>query len=236
MVSTSSATPPPSPAGLSGTSGASGTSGSSQLPPPPPLSTNQGDQSKSTAAPSSSKIAVSAENTAWTTTDTRLKPSVSSITKDLHMDDVHWWKPLSEEDRPATPEPAWSIPSSDLPVLMNNWASALASTYAPPPENSLLAHTGDMTIFMDCTKHEDAITTTDKVDDAILRDKYGVLMIMWFNEIHKFSDDTLQQIDEVLDYRVKEFKVNRMNPGLNTRFWTRKDVDRSKEFMFAIQK
>ncbi|GJU52993.1 hypothetical protein Tco_1226707 [Tanacetum coccineum] len=31
-----------------------------------------------------------------------------------------WWKPLSEEDRPATPEPAWSIPSSDLPVPMNN--------------------------------------------------------------------------------------------------------------------
>ncbi|GKA52889.1 reverse transcriptase domain-containing protein [Tanacetum coccineum] len=60
-----------------------------------------------------------------------------------------WWKPLSEEDRPATPEPAWSIPSSDLPVLMNNWASALASTYAPPPENSLLAQTGDMAMFMD---------------------------------------------------------------------------------------
>ncbi|GJU82828.1 hypothetical protein Tco_1285193 [Tanacetum coccineum] len=37
------------------------------------------------------------------------------------------------DDRPTTPEPAWSIPSSDLPVLMNNWASALASTYAPPP-------------------------------------------------------------------------------------------------------
>ncbi|GKD62392.1 hypothetical protein Tco_1299901, partial [Tanacetum coccineum] len=27
-------------------------------------------------------------------------------------------------------KPFWSIPSSDLPVLMNNWASALASTYA----------------------------------------------------------------------------------------------------------
>ncbi|GJR28609.1 hypothetical protein Tco_0704951 [Tanacetum coccineum] len=50
-----------------------------------------------------------------------------------------WWKPLPEEDRPATPEPAWSIPSSDLPIPMNNSASALASTYAPPPENSLLA-------------------------------------------------------------------------------------------------
>ncbi|GJY07808.1 hypothetical protein Tco_0374862 [Tanacetum coccineum] len=67
-------------------------------------------------------------------------------------------------------------------------------------------------------------------------DKYGVQMIMEFNELHKFSDGTLQQIDEPLDYRVKEFKVNRINPGLNTQFWTRKDVDRSKEFMFAIQK
>ncbi|GKD12121.1 hypothetical protein Tco_1196528 [Tanacetum coccineum] len=66
------------------------------------------------------------------------------------------------------------------------------------------------------------------------RDKYEVQMIMRFNEIHKFSDGTLQQIDEALDYRVKEFKVNRMNPSLNIRFWTMKDVDRSKEFMFAI--
>ncbi|GKB88237.1 hypothetical protein Tco_0960509, partial [Tanacetum coccineum] len=63
-------------------------SGSSQLPPPPPPpSTNQSDQSTSTAAPSSSKTAASAEYTAWTTTDTRLKPSVSSIPEDLHMAD-----------------------------------------------------------------------------------------------------------------------------------------------------
>ncbi|GKF67272.1 hypothetical protein Tco_0196951 [Tanacetum coccineum] len=61
-------------------------------------------------------------------------------------------------------------------------------------------------------------------------------MIMQFNEIHKFSDGTLLQIDEALDYRVKEFRVNRANPGMNTRFWTKKDVVRSKEFMFAIQK
>ncbi|GKF54692.1 hypothetical protein Tco_0165032 [Tanacetum coccineum] len=61
-------------------------------------------------------------------------------------------------------------------------------------------------------------------------------MILRFNEIHKFSDGTPQQIDEALDYRVKEFRVSRMNPGLDIRFWTKKDVDRSKEFMFAIQK
>ncbi|GJR62740.1 putative reverse transcriptase domain-containing protein [Tanacetum coccineum] len=119
---------------LFGTSVTSGASGLSQLPPsPPPPSTNQSDQSTSTVALSSSKTAASAEYTAWTTTDTRLKPFVSSIPEDLHMDDdtaldeqVHssgdedirhdhiptvnlkqnWWKPLTK-DKPATPEPAW---------------------------------------------------------------------------------------------------------------------------------
>ncbi|GKA74523.1 hypothetical protein Tco_0780825 [Tanacetum coccineum] len=160
--------PPPPPAGPAGTSGASGAFGSSQSPsPPPPLSTNPSDQSKSTDAPSSSKTAASAKYTAWTTIDSRLKPSISSIPEDPHMDDAsapdeqvqssddedighdhipmvnlrqNWWKPLTK-DRPATLEPAWSIPSSDLPILVNNWAFALASTYAPPPENSLLAQT-----------------------------------------------------------------------------------------------
>ncbi|GKA29893.1 hypothetical protein Tco_0716138 [Tanacetum coccineum] len=42
--------------------------------------------------------------------------------------------------------------------------------------------------------------------------------------------------DEALDYRVKEFRINKTNPGMNARFWTKKDVDRSKDFMFAIQK
>ncbi|GJY39227.1 retrovirus-related pol polyprotein from transposon TNT 1-94 [Tanacetum coccineum] len=475
-------------------------------PPPPPLPAG-------TDALSLSKTVASAEYTDWTTTDTRLKPFVLSIPKELHMDDdtthdeqvqssgdedighdhiptvnlrQNWWKPLTK-DRPTTPEPAWSIPSSDLPVPVNNWAFALASTYAPPPENSLLAQTRDMAIFMVWFCKKQGITElkqqdledpayeivkvfhpnvihlqyqieechkllTDPVDESIIRynvnkplplgdppgqvmiqsdfffnkyleylrygrksdrpalsiskmkaayypdvgleqmwfqrqrfyidrhtsegdrravrtymrilsvvrievfslygydylkkivlhranlkeytivernfqylypsnfedlyllnlqghlnhlspkdkkiltaainlwaknlvirqrvedfqlgiksyqtqinltkprwdatgfkfkhdftvinspravtfrDKYGVQMIMRFNEIHKFSDDTLQQIDEALDYRVKEFKVNRMNLGLNTWFWTRKDVDRSKEFMFAIQK
>ncbi|GKC95623.1 hypothetical protein Tco_1161065, partial [Tanacetum coccineum] len=159
--------PPPPPAGSSRTPRAFRASRSSQLPPPPPppLSTNQRDQSTGTDAPSSSKTSASAEYMAWTTTDTRLKLSVSSIPKELHMDgdtthDEHvhssgdedighdhiptvnlrqnWWKPLNK-DRPATPKPAWSIPSSNLPVLVNNWASTLASTYSPPLENSLLA-------------------------------------------------------------------------------------------------
>nr|GEW47364.1 hypothetical protein [Tanacetum cinerariifolium] len=73
-------------------------------------------------------------------------------------------------------------------------------------------------------KHD--YTIIDSLRAVTFRDRYGVQMIMCFNEIHKFSDGMLQRIDESLDYRVKEFKINRMNPGLNTRFRTRKDVDR----------
>ncbi|GKD15166.1 hypothetical protein Tco_1199573, partial [Tanacetum coccineum] len=60
--------------------------------------------------------------------------------------------------------------------------------------------------------------------------------IMRFNEIYKFSDGTLTRILEALDYRVNEFKVKRLNPGMNTRFWTEKDVTRSKEFIAAIER
>nr|GFA28020.1 histone deacetylase 14 [Tanacetum cinerariifolium] len=59
-----------------------------------------------------------------------------------------WWKPF-EEERPATPETAWSISSSDMPVPTNNWASALTSNYLPLPEDLLFAQTGDIAIFMD---------------------------------------------------------------------------------------
>ncbi|GKF09707.1 hypothetical protein Tco_0043931, partial [Tanacetum coccineum] len=55
--------------------------------------------------------------------------------------------------------------------------------------------------------------------------------IMRFNEIYKFSDGTLTRILEALDYRVKEFKVKRLNPGMNTQFWTQKDMTRRKEFI-----
>nr|GFB10282.1 hypothetical protein [Tanacetum cinerariifolium] len=36
--------------------------------------------------------------------------------------------------------------------------------------------------------------------------------IMRFNEMYKFSDGTLTRILEALDYRVKEYRVNRLNP------------------------
>ncbi|GKE20290.1 hypothetical protein Tco_1431802 [Tanacetum coccineum] len=77
---------------------------------------------------------------------------------DLRKD---WWKPLPEEERPATPEPAWTIPSSNMSDVVNNWASALATTYEPPAENSLLVKIGDMTTFMNwyCQKVNKIVLT-----------------------------------------------------------------------------
>nr|GEV31718.1 hypothetical protein [Tanacetum cinerariifolium] len=302
-----------------------------------------------------------------------------------------WWKPL-EEERLATPEPAWSIPLSDVPVPTNNWASALASNYLPPPEDSLLVQTSDIAMFMDwhnvskplslggppgqVTIQSDFFFNKDleylrfsskggrpalsilKIKAAYYPDAGLEQMVpdqMWIKEecnydivgmygishwwfqrqrfyIDKHTSEcdrrsvrthmrilsvvrievfsmygydymkkivlhradlneqiiterdfkylypsdfedlyllNLQEdfqlgiksyqtqlnltkprwdatgfkykhdythIDEALDYMVKEFKINRMNLGLNIRFWTRKDVDRSKEFLFAIQK
>ncbi|GJX40775.1 hypothetical protein Tco_0255765 [Tanacetum coccineum] len=179
--------PPPPPSGASGASGITGASDSAQnpLPPPPHPTTHHDDQSQGSAAPGSSKTAASTEYTAWTTTTSRLKPAASSVPEDVFMheesdfeaqdmvsddEDIGsrhipkvprnqaWFKPLSEEERPATPEPAWSIPSSSLPVPINNWASALASSYESPPENSLLSQTGDIGVFIDWFCKKQGIT------------------------------------------------------------------------------
>ncbi|GJY56363.1 retrovirus-related pol polyprotein from transposon TNT 1-94 [Tanacetum coccineum] len=102
--------PPAPPAGASGTLGTLGASGSSQLPPPsPPLSTSTSGsaQQQGNKAPSSSKPAASAsQSMAWTTSDTRYESADSETDHQSKADSrKDWWKPLPEEERPATPEP-----------------------------------------------------------------------------------------------------------------------------------
>ncbi|GKE48348.1 hypothetical protein Tco_1479606, partial [Tanacetum coccineum] len=93
----------------------------------------------------------------------------------------NWWKPLTK-DRPAIPKPAWFIPSSDLPVPMNTWASTLASTYAPPLENSLLTQTGDMAIFMDWFCKKQGITELKQQD--LEGPAYEIVKVFHPNVIH----------------------------------------------------
>ncbi|GKC12103.1 hypothetical protein Tco_1008885, partial [Tanacetum coccineum] len=161
--------PPPPPSGASGASGTTGASDSTQAPPPPPpsLSTHKGDQSTSTAAPSSSKTVASAQYSAWT------------------------------------------IPSSDLTMPTNNWASALKSIYIPPPKNSLLAQIGDMAIFMDWYCKQQGIT------HLTLRDLEGpafeivkvfhpdvIHLQFQMEECHKLLTDKVD--DTILRYNVSK--------------------------------
>ncbi|GJY37317.1 hypothetical protein Tco_0422695 [Tanacetum coccineum] len=225
--------PPPPPSGASGASGTTGASDSAQAPPPPPpaSSSHQEDQSTGTAAPSSSKTAA---YSAWTTTDTQIKPSITLIPDDLYMDeeatvDVQtlssddevgrdhiptvnlrqsWWKPLTE-DRPATPEPAWTIRSSDLSMPTNNWASALKSTYAPPQENSLLAQTGDMATFMDWYCKQRGISELTPKDlegpafEIVKVFHHDVIHLQFqMEECHKLLTDQVD--DAILRYNVSK--------------------------------
>nr|GEV43964.1 integrase, catalytic region, zinc finger, CCHC-type, peptidase aspartic, catalytic [Tanacetum cinerariifolium] len=84
-------------------------------------------------------------------------PDTTNISNSVDIDSAHlpkikqrpeWLKPLPNDERPATPEPGWVIPSSHIPDAMNNWANALATTYQAPAENSLLEKTGDMSTLM----------------------------------------------------------------------------------------
>ncbi|GJZ06929.1 retrovirus-related pol polyprotein from transposon TNT 1-94 [Tanacetum coccineum] len=117
----SSPPPPPPPAGASGAPGISGASGSSQLLPPPP--------------PPSTGTSGSAQQQAGVFGAQELSPTDSLMHEDsipdeqVHLSDDEdsendhlpkadsqkdWWKPLPEEERPATPEPAWIILSSNI--------------------------------------------------------------------------------------------------------------------------
>ncbi|GKC42114.1 hypothetical protein Tco_1059836 [Tanacetum coccineum] len=110
------------------------------LPPPAGTSGAPGNQ-----APSSSKTDDSIPEEQVLLSDDEDSKNDHQPKADLRKD---WWKPLPKEERPATPEPAWTIPSSNKSDVVNNWDSALATTYEPSAKNSLLAKIGDMTTFM----------------------------------------------------------------------------------------
>ncbi|GKD13901.1 hypothetical protein Tco_1198308 [Tanacetum coccineum] len=59
-----------------------------------------------------------------------------------------WFKPIQEDERPATPEPEWTIPSNDFPKPENNWANAYATSYQVPTENKLQRKTYDIGSFI----------------------------------------------------------------------------------------
>nr|GEY78844.1 hypothetical protein [Tanacetum cinerariifolium] len=223
-----------------------------------------------------------------------------------------WWKPLPTEERPATPEPTWTSPSSNkgsspalsiskmkaasypnfgLELLMPEqiWIEDVCtydisvkygishwwfnrqklyidrhdslsrckevrlhmrilnvvrikaySRYGYDYLSEIVLQRADLQEHSIVEKDFKNLHLSDFEDLNLLLLRVSVnnyeQKIMRFNEIYKFSNGTLTWILEALAYRVKEFKIKRLNPGMNTRFWTQKDVARSKEFIAAIER
>ncbi|GKB63443.1 hypothetical protein Tco_0919629, partial [Tanacetum coccineum] len=64
------------------------------------------------------------------------------------LDTTTWFRPILEEERPASPEPEWVIPPIDLPEADNNWANAFAKAHQDPDENKLHNKIDDIGSFI----------------------------------------------------------------------------------------
>nr|GEX96613.1 hypothetical protein [Tanacetum cinerariifolium] len=118
--------------------------------PPPPLPAGPSGTSGSPRASGSSQVPPPPPPPPSTNQEGRLSHRPLKIDDDMAPDaQVH-----SSDDE--------YIRNTYIPK--NNWASALASTYSPPLEDSLLAQTGDMYQMKECHK-----LLTDSVDDSIIR-------------------------------------------------------------------
>ncbi|GJR10270.1 TCP-1/cpn60 chaperonin family protein [Tanacetum coccineum] len=63
-------------------------------------------------------------------------------------DTTTWFRPILEEERPASPEPEWVIPPIDLPEADNNWANAFSKAHQDPNENKLHNKIDDIGSFI----------------------------------------------------------------------------------------
>ncbi|GKC35590.1 hypothetical protein Tco_1047974 [Tanacetum coccineum] len=151
-----------------------GTSGSSQPPAPQSSAWKKSDTHN---APSSSSKQQSGPHDEQPVEDIPILDyaniSNSEDTGSTYLPHVKprpaWLKLIPEDDRPATPEPTWVIPTSHVPDAENNWANALATTYQAPAENSLLEKTRDMRTFMNwyCQKMGKTKLTQADLKDQI---------------------------------------------------------------------
>ncbi|GJT92740.1 hypothetical protein Tco_1081585 [Tanacetum coccineum] len=121
-----------------------------------------------------------------------------------------WWKPLPEEERPATPKPAWTILPSNVSDVEINWASALASSYEPPAENSLFVKTGDMTSFLNWYCRQ--INKSKLTQAALEGQAYEVVKVFYPDTIHlQFQMEECHKmlIDQVMSLFNIEFFFNK---------------------------
>nr|GEW48421.1 hypothetical protein [Tanacetum cinerariifolium] len=142
-------------------------------------------------------------------------------------------------DRLETPEPDWTVPSTDLPEPENNWANAFATSYKDLKGNKLLQKTSDMSSsikWMPLIFPSKKITPLSPSQRPRSIEIKNQKKIMQETRVHKFSDGMLTRILEKLDHMVKDFKLSKYNSGKEKRIWSGDDIRRSKEFMEVIER
>ncbi|GJR34324.1 hypothetical protein Tco_1210008 [Tanacetum coccineum] len=78
-------------------------------------------------------------------------------------------------------------------------------------------------------------TIVSKPRAVIYRDRNDQKKLMQETEVHKFSDGMLNRILDK-DHMVKDFKLFKYNPSMETRIWSEDDRRRSKQFMEVIER
>ncbi|GJR69875.1 hypothetical protein Tco_0015940 [Tanacetum coccineum] len=79
-------------------------------------------------------------------------------------------------------------------------------------------------------------TIVSKPSAIIYKDRNDQKKMMRETKVHKFSDGTLTRILEKLDHMVKDFKLFKYNPGMESKIWSKDDRRRSKDFMEVIKR
>nr|GEV27366.1 hypothetical protein [Tanacetum cinerariifolium] len=157
-----------------------------------------------------------------------------------------WLKPIPEEDRPEIPESNWTVRSTDLPELENNWANAFATSKSKlykvdlegPAYKIDLVNLEGHWVVPNVRKPLPlrGYTIVSKPRAEMNRDKNTQKKIMRETRVHKFSDGMLTRILEKLDHMVTDFKLSKYNSGKEKRIWSGDDIRRSKEFMEVIER
>nr|GEY51041.1 hypothetical protein [Tanacetum cinerariifolium] len=79
-------------------------------------------------------------------------------------------------------------------------------------------------------------TIVPKPKVVIYRDMNDQKKMMWENEVHKFCNGTLRRFLEKLDHMVKDFRLFKYKPRMDSKIWSEDDKRRSKEFMKVIER
>ncbi|GJZ55498.1 hypothetical protein Tco_0610691 [Tanacetum coccineum] len=159
-------------------------------------------------------------------TTSRFEPSASSIPEDVFMheesdfeaqdmvsddEDIgsrhiprvnlnqDWFKPFSKDERPVTPELAWSIPSLSLPVPIYNWASTLASSYLTPehlegPAYEVVKAFHPDVIHLQFQMEECHKLLTNQVDDRLLSKGDRLALSITKMKAAYYPDDGLEKM------------------------------------------